>query len=45
MFKVRHKETRVIRTVYGWNGTHFLFYMGEGWYYLPMEHYEPVEEF
>lgn len=42
MFLVRNKKTNAIRTVYGWNGTMFLFYDGF-WFYDDMEHYEPME--
>ena len=44
MFKVRHKETGKIKTVYGWNGAHFMVYDDGIWYYVPMTEYEPVEE-
>lgn len=44
MFKVRHKETGEIRTVYGQNGTYFLFCLNGEWRYGPIEKYEPLEE-
>lgn len=44
MFKVRHKQTLKVETVYGWNGTYFLVFTPGGWSYIPMDAYEPVEE-
>ena len=40
MFDVKHRETGEIRTVYGWNGTMFLFYNGS-WFYDDMANYKP----
>ena len=42
MFKVRHKETGDIYTVYGMNGSMFLLY-GHEWFYEYMGYFEPVE--
>ena len=47
MFKVRHKDTGEIRTVYGWSGgLYFLFYSDTHgcWISDNMNYYEPVEE-
>ena len=43
MFKVRHKETGAILTVYALCGIMFLFHNGDEWYCDYMEHYEPME--
>lgn len=45
MFKVKHIRTGAVFTVYGLNGLLFLFYdQDDGWLYVPMEDYKPVEE-
>lgn len=44
MFKVRHKETGEIRTVYGNSGPLFIFYYQGGWVFESMVYYEPVED-
>jgi hypothetical protein len=44
MFKVKHRKTGQIRTVYGVNGFMFLFYIYGSWEWLPIAGYEPVEE-
>lgn len=43
MFKVRHKGTGEIYTVYAMVGIMFLFYNGHEWYCDNTEHYEPLE--
>ena len=45
MFKVVHKETGEVRTVYGFAGIRFLFWNSEEgcWQYGDMENYTPVE--
>lgn len=44
MFKVKHIRTGAVFTVYGINGTVFLFYDSEeGWIYGQMDDYKPVE--
>lgn len=43
MFKVKNKATGEVRTVYGFNGSWFIFYNGSAWEYDAMCAYEPVE--
>lgn len=43
MFKVRHKETGAIRTVYKVSGGMFMFYSCGEWYWDCLSYYEPVE--
>lgn len=44
MFRVVHKETGLIRTVYGQNGLYFLFWNTEQevWEYDHMDKYKPL---
>lgn len=46
MFKVRHKETGEIRTVYAINGSMFLLYdfCHNEWYYEYIRFFEPLED-
>lgn len=46
MFKVFHKGTGRVYTVYAVNGLHFMVWDARGaiWVWLPMEECEPVED-
>lgn len=46
MYKVTHKKTGTVRTVYGINGLYFLLWDEEdqSWTYESMDNYRPMEE-
>ena len=44
MFKVRHKKSGTVHTVYAVCGIMFLFHNGYEWYCEYMEEYEPVND-
>ena len=46
MFRVRHKVSGEVRTVYAMDGLYFMIWNAETrtWCWVPISEYEPVEE-